>query len=92
MVVLIGWPALIVTVNRPVAPCVMVRVLGTRLVSVTPDGLTCTVLRAERPLAVATIRVWPVCRAVTGMVTVNCPMAKGIDAGTLATLGFLLVT
>jgi hypothetical protein len=84
--------ALIATVNVPVPPCVIVSVLGSRLVMVGGAGVTCTVALALPPLRDTVMTALPDPTAVTGTGTLLCPLVKEIDDGTVATPALTLLT
>src|SRR5205823_13221999 len=63
-----------------------------RLVTDGGGGLTCTVLVAVLPFSATATWVVPAPTAVTGTGTLVWPLAKEIEAGTVATPGFALVT
>src|SRR5207247_542993 len=72
--------------------CVMVNVPGWSVLTSGGGGSTCTVLVAVLPFSETAIWVVPTPIAVTGTGTVLCPLAKEIEAGTVATVVFALVT
>jgi len=81
-----------VAVKVPELPCVIVSVLGCRLVTNGGGGLTCTVLLAVLPFSNTVIWVESTPTAVTGTGTVLWPLANEIEASTVTTAVFALTT
>src|SRR5215470_13846651 len=82
MSVLVGWAALIETVNALVAPTFMVSVAGTIELTATGCGTTFTTAEAEEPLSEAVIPAWPKASVPIGTATVVCPEGTTTCAGT----------